>query len=254
VTPPPSGPVAFRCNVCGAPNELQRDAFDREGGHCSACGSTVRARAIVHVLSTELFGRSLALPLFPRRRDLVGVGLSDWDGYAVPLAERVDYTNTFYHQPPRLDITAIDPRLHGRFHFVIASDVFEHVPPPVSTAFANLRALLRPGGVAVFTVPYGKQEETNEHFPELHEYQLVETSGTYELRNRTRTGELQTFRDLVFHGGPGATLEMRIFAERSLLRDLREAGFAEIEIYDDEIPAWGIVWREDWSFPLAARA
>jgi hypothetical protein len=43
----------------------------------------------------ELFGQNLTLANFPVRKDIRGVGLSDWLGYAIPLAKKFDYTNTF---------------------------------------------------------------------------------------------------------------------------------------------------------------
>ena len=114
----------------------------------------MRWRSIVHALSLELFGRSLAITDFPVRFDIAGVGLTDWEGYAVPLARRLDYHNTYYHQEPKLDITCPPPEYEGSLDFVISSDVFEHVPPPVALGFAGLRKLLKPGGVAIFSVPY----------------------------------------------------------------------------------------------------
>ena len=51
------------------------------------------------------------------------------------------------------------------------------------------------------------------------------------LRNRTREGVIQEFRNLVFHGGRGTTLEMRAFGEEDLLRHLRGAGFEDTKVY-----------------------
>ncbi|MGH9903496.1 MAG: hypothetical protein ACRD68_16940, partial [Pyrinomonadaceae bacterium] len=79
------------------------------------------------MLSTELFGESLALTDFPERRDISGIGMSDWDGYAAPLALKLGYQNTYYHQEPKLDITSIEPALESTLDFIISSDVFEHV-------------------------------------------------------------------------------------------------------------------------------
>src|SRR5439155_25856884 len=124
------GTLSFRCNVCGGASMAKLAELERDKSSCSHCGSTVRARSIVHVLSIELFGQSLALPDFPVRGDLRGLGMSDWDGYAIPLAAKLDYQNTYYHREPRLDITHIDAELEGQFDFIISTDVFEHVPPP----------------------------------------------------------------------------------------------------------------------------
>ena len=201
----------------------------------------------------ELFGSALAISDFPGGPDIKGIGLSDWHGYAAPLATRLGYQNTYYDTEPRLDIASLDSSLEGSCDFVIASDVFEHVAPPVSQAFRNLCALLKPDGVAIFTVPYGKTGRTIEHFPELHEYTILETDGRLVLRNITKAGVLQTFDTLTFHGGPGATLEMRQFAEGSLIEELHEAGFGAVTTYPARHLEHGIYWPEDWGFAMSLR-
>jgi SAM-dependent methyltransferase len=211
----------------------------------------VRTRAIAHLLTTELFGRSMALPEVPRRPDLVGVGLSDSDNYARRLGDKFNYTNTFFHQ---LDIAAAPEDLVRRFDFIIASDVFEHVAPPVSRAFVNARRLLKPHGVLIFSVPYSLEPETREHFPDLHDYRLIEVNGSWRLENRTADGRTQVFTDLVFHGGPGSTLEMRLFSRNALVREFVNAGFAGVRIADESQAAYGIVWPEPWSIPMVAYA
>ena len=177
-------------------------------------------RALIHVLSTELFGQSLAIPDFPLRPDLKGVGMSDWDGYARPLARTLGYQNTFYDIEPRLDIIRIMPSQEGSLDFVMSADVLEHVAPPVSVAFDNLKRLLKPGGVLVLSVPYSLNKETVEHFPELHDYRIVKKGANFILENTTRDGHKQVFKDLVLHGGAGVTVEMRVFAEASLIGEL----------------------------------
>lgn len=247
--------LRFRCNVCGRRCAAQPSELTREGRSCGGCGSTVRWRAVVRILSLELFGESRALPDFPVRRDIRGLGMSDWEGYAVPLARKLDYRNTHYDREPRLDITDIPAALEGTCDFLISSEVFEHVPPPVNTAFRNARRLLRPGGVMVFTAPYTKAPQTVEHFPELFDYRLTEAGGgRLVLENTTRDGRKQNFDDLVFHGGEGATLEMRVFSESSLLAEFERAGFGRVRIHSEADPAHGIVWHEDWSLPMSARA
>lgn len=180
--------------------------------------------------------------------------MSDWDGYAIPLSRKFNYRNTYYHQEPKFDITRFDPTLEGAFDFIISSDVFEHVPPPISKAFENIRKLLKPSGVLIFTVPYSKDERTVEHFPDLYDYRIIETGGHHILRNVTRNGVLQTFDDLIFHGGAGATLEMRLFSESSLREEFRRAGFSQVKIHKDADLSHGIYWSHDWSLPMSARA
>ncbi len=143
--------------------------------------------------------------------------------------------------------------MEGYFDFVLSSEVFEHVPPPVSRAFAGARALLKPGGVLVLTVPYGFQGETIEHFPELHDYVIEGEGERRVLKNVTADGRRQEFEDLIFHGGCGETLEMRYFAFMSLMDELLAAGFDDVRLHGPAL-AHGVLWPRHTSFPITARA
>jgi hypothetical protein len=214
----------------------------------------LRFRTIVNGLSIGLFRRDLVLSDFPLRRDLRGVGLSDSELYAKVLSRKLSYTNTFLHAPPRLDITDIRGAPFTKLDFLIASDVFEHVRPPVSTAFDNARCLLRRGGVFVFSVPYAPGT-TTEHFPDLFEYTVERREGKYILTNRTIDGRLQEFDNLVFHGGPGATLEMRSFGFEDLARHFNEAGFGPPTVLSHALPKFGIDYGgQVCSIPMIAFA
>jgi len=255
---PPAAPqtVDFLCNVCGLENRAipLEQVQNREFQSCVHCRSSLRMRAGMHALSLELFGKPLVLPAFPVDKHLSGLGMSDWEGYAHGLAQKLAYTNTFYHTEPRLDITDIAEAQLGRHRFLISSDVFEHIPLfALDAAFRNCRRLLRDDGVFLLTVPYLKIDETREHFPRLHDFRIVETRGKRFLYNRTAGGEEEIFDDLVFHGGDGMTLEMRMFAEHDVLRRLDAAGFSSIRIYADAVPEFGILWPMDWAVPIAAR-
>lgn len=245
----------FVCNICGQANSVEPRALGRETPSCAGCGSSVRFRAIVDVLTQELFGRSIALPDCEAHPELVGIGLSDWEGYAQPLAERLAYTNTFLHREPVLDIADPPSRLRASCDFIIASDVLEHVAPPVARAFTGLRALLKPGGLALVTVPYVPHGDTVEHFPDLAKWQVrPATGGGYVLENTTVDGRVQTFDKLVFHGGEGSTLEMRVFSETGLTSALQSAGFRDVAVHGADRPEHGIVWTDRWSLPFTARA
>jgi SAM-dependent methyltransferase len=229
-------------------------ALDRETPSCEGCGSNVSLRGIIQILSLELFGRSLSVSEFPIRSDIAGLGISDWEVYAERLARKFNYTNTYYHQEPKLDVRAIDAKLEGTIDFLIATDVFEHIAPPISTAFENVRRLLKPDGVLIFSVPYSKEGETTlEHFAQLHDYEVLERDGNHILRNVTKDGVEQIFDHLVFHGGIGSTLEMRLFSESSLLREFQQAGFGRVKIYKTPDFDHGVYWQLDWSLPLSAR-
>lgn len=246
----------IRCNICGTQSDVSREQLRRETRSCEACGSTVRVRAIVHALTSELFGRSLELSEVPSVPEMRGIGMTCWTGYAKPL-ERIGFRNTFYHCEPRLDILDIDPADEGSLDYLVSSDVFEHVSPPVDRAFVNARRLLKPDGVLVLTVPYDRPflpgEPTIEHYPELHDFEIVEIEGRKILRNTTASGEIQEFPDPVFHGGKGQTLEMRRFSEAGLLQALVDAGFDDIGIYRRDDLSAGVVWLTPVSCPVAAR-
>lgn len=126
--------------------------------------------------------------------------------------------------------------------------------PPVARAFKNARRLLKPGGKFIFTVPFSLEPDTREHFPDLHDWSLAETDGTWTPTNRTRDGREERFSDLVFHGGPGSALEMRVFSRAALEREFRDAGFARVRVANEPYLPFGIHWPEPWSVPMAAYA
>src|SRR5437588_10848898 len=94
--------VPFVCNICGSHNKVEH--FATEPASC-ACGSNVRIRAMIHLLAMELFGQNLILPEFPRLKAIRGLGMTDKACYADILADKFDYTNTYYDREPRLDFT-----------------------------------------------------------------------------------------------------------------------------------------------------
>jgi SAM-dependent methyltransferase len=248
-----TGKLTFRCNICGNNNRVDFICLGREAQTCRFCGSIPRWRAIVHLLSMSIFGRSMPLPDFPLRKDIAGIGMSDCDNYARPLSEKFSYQNTFYDKEPKLDISNVDTALYGKFDFIISSDVFEHVLPPVSVAFENVRRLLKPGGVFIFTAPYMKTGATTEHFPGLNKYEIIRDAEGCYLKNIAADGAEQIYRNLVFHGGDGATLEMRLFSEASLIDEFAKAGFEDLMIGNHTYLKYGIYWPEDWALPMVAK-
>jgi SAM-dependent methyltransferase len=224
----------------------------REGATCTYCGSSVRKRGIIHHLSECLFGSSIALPDFPYSPEIVGLGLSDWEGYATYLEQKFSYTNTFFDEEPFLDITKVPPERSETCDFLISTEVFEHVPPPVARAFAGSFKLLKPGGLLVLTVPFTNVPETVEHFPELDLFKIVQLGDSYVLVNRTADGRFELHTDLTFHIGPGSTLEMRIFSRADTVRLLEEAGFVDVRVHEEAVPQWGIYPPHAWGLPITA--
>ncbi len=244
----------FVCNICGAWNSRKNPQIDREAASCAQCLSSVRYRSIIHLLTNELFGRSMTLQEVPKLKQVRGLGMTDWWGYDGILSDRFTYSNTFYDREPRLDILHPGPEHTGQYDFILSSEVFEHVHPPVEEAFANVVRLLKPNGFFILTVPYVADEDvTVEHFPSLNDYKIVEIGDEFVLVNRTKEGPLETFRDLKFHGGPGNTLELRLFGERDLERKLLAAGFRETAVLKENNAQFGVQWHEPWSRPIIAR-
>ena len=242
--------VVFTCNVCGAYNQVEE--FRTEPASC-ACGSNVRVRALVHLLSIELFGQAIHLTQFPKLPAIRGLGMTDKKGYAEILASKFSYTNTFYDREPRLDFRESHPDLKESFDFILSADVLEHVAPPVERTMDEIRCMLKPGGFLVATVPCTHNDRMREHFPELHEYRIVFLEEGAVLVNRRRDGVVEVRQDLVFHGGSGATLEMRQFGLGPLKAKLLASGFQEVEFFLSDVPECGILFDEDVSKPLVAR-
>ncbi|MBI5251203.1 MAG: hypothetical protein HY912_17070, partial [Desulfomonile tiedjei] len=180
-------------------------------------------------------------------------GTSDWNGYAARLSAKVDYTNTFYHMEPRLDLAASPPPQFTNLDFLITSDVLEHIVPPVSRAFANIFQMLSANGLCIITVPYMLFEKTWEHFPGLNQFEIIREAEQPLLINRDLNGKSTRYKDLVFHGGDGATLEMRIFSRATLRKELLQAGFREPIFHRSNIPQYGIYWPCGWSLPISAK-
>jgi hypothetical protein len=245
-------PSAFRCNVCGRENRGDPTLFTRETGVCSKCKATVRMRGAVYALAVGLFGKPLAIPDFPRPSQFSGLGLSDWEGYANRLKNRLTYRNTFLHRRPFLDITNPPANLAGKQDFLISIDVFEHIPPPVDRAFQGAATLLKPGACLVLSAPYKLHETTVEHFPELDQFEVVQALGGFCLLNRRRDGRLEVFDQLNFHGGPGDTLEMRLFSKSDVISHLAAAGFGEVQVISEDL-AWGIHYDNECSHTILAR-
>src|SRR6185295_655993 len=105
-------------------------------------------------------------------------------------------------------------------------------------------------GVTIFCAP---SDRMREHFPALHEFRVVPLGGSQVLINRKPDGTLEIRYDLIFHGGSGATLEMREFGATALRERLCAAGFTEVEFLTENLPEIGVFFDHDVSQPLIAR-
>ena len=239
----------FRCNICNNQSEFKTDLSHREVVDCQYCGSTPRFRGLMYALSVGLFGKSMCILDFPEDKTVTGIGMSEWGGYAIKLAEKFSFQNTFFHTEPLLDLTNDNIERFSNLDFVICSEVFEHIVPPLYGPFLNLRRLLKPNGLLIFSVPYVNSEATLEHFPELFDYEVVSFRGQWIVVNKDRSGQWTIHERPIFHGGPGTVLEMRLFSERDVLFHLKGAGFINIKIHDQPVIDIGYFWA-----PVAERA
>jgi hypothetical protein len=236
--------IEYHCNICGAFNAEQARCFHREVTACQSCGSNPRIRGIVHALCTEMLGEPVILSDVPSNLAVSGLGLSDPEIYAGHFKRIFAYLNTEFYRQPSLDITSsVSCQQYLPVDFVVCADVFQRVRPPLREAFANLRSLLRPGGLLVFSVPTIAASETVEHFPNYHDASMIELGGVQILVNRTREGRVEVFEDLLSHR-VGEGLEMRIFSQDRLLQHLREASFTDLVVYSDPMPEIGYYWGD----------
>jgi SAM-dependent methyltransferase len=230
--------TGFTCNICGHANATIPDDARKL---CTGCGSSLRFRAIAFAVTSRVFGTDQPLYRLEGRRPLRGIGLSDFDGYASRLAQLCDYRNTFFHMPPQIDICHPPAEETAANDFVISSDVFEHTPPPAATAFAGAAKVLKPGGTLVLSVPVNTaSSQTIEHYPRLHEFSVEKEGEDYVVVNRLAAGGIERYLHPRFHGGPGQTLEMRIFSDRHVLELLERHGFSAPERLAEEVPEYGI--------------
>ncbi len=234
-------------NICGRFTRIDPHVIGRESTIDLETGASQIFRTLIYALTKGL-GLHPVLPHNTGLGKLRGIGLSDNRYYARVLRRLFDYTNTFYHKRPFLDICA-DPPGYSGLDFIVSCDVFEHLPPPPDVAFRNSRRMLKPGGVLILTMPYGDQiEQTEEHYPSLHRWRLKKGSrsgsgaSNHYIENVDVHGKREVFDEIRFHAGPGQTVEMRNFSKRHLLELAAQNGFAP-EILSQDIPLFGI-WNQ----------
>lgn len=242
----------FTCNICGGEGRFNPVGDWREAASCIHCRSSVRMRSIIHCFTTEVLKENVALNQV-QSKNISGVGLSDWEGYASHLREKFNYQNSYFHQEPRLDICRPTEKWINSCDFLISTDVFEHVLPPSKTAFEGSYSILKPGGVIVMTAPYGDNKETLEHYPDVVDFATVKLGDNYIVVIQSDKGTYYLDEKPVFHGGPGTTLEMRIFSHSDIVAQLEAAGFIDIKLHNTAVPEWGIFPPHHFGLPITAR-
>jgi len=243
----------FLCNVCGMPNYAARRWLARESGHCMKCRCYSRLRSIVYALTAHFSTDEIILARMKPRKDVRGLGCSD-GRYVRLLAEKFDYVNTFYDHKPQLDLCNVDWTrwTPDSFDFITCSDVLEHVEPPVERTFDNMRRLLKPGGVAILTVPTTLDPATHEHFHDLHDWRIKSEGKQRVVVNQRRDGTIERFDNLCFHGGEGMTLEFRLFSRKGLIDSIQNAGLRVATIHDRSVEVHAIALSPN-NFVLVAQ-
>ena len=150
----------------------------------------------------------------------------------------VMYVNTFFDVEPQLDISNPSVNWQSFADVLISSDVMEHVMPPISKAFEGHYKVLRPGGRLILTTPYFHQSIYLEKYPHMSGYIVDEQANVFAHGHNYESLKIV---DPVFHGGPGNTLEMRIFAPEIIREGLEVAGFEDIVFNEADIPENGII-------------
>ncbi len=241
-TPTASATIEFTCPVCGTHAAHPAGSFHRELAACPSCGASARVRGMIHGLTLALYGHSYRLDQVPPSSALKGLGFSDPPSLAQALAAKYNYVSTRYDGQPRLDLLSEDWKQYTGQDFIICGDVMEHLPRPLEPAFHALKAMLKPGGVLVLTVPYARMDKTVEHFPRLHRFTITGSGANRTLINTRDDGVVETFDSLVFHEGGNSSLEMRVFGEADLMDQLARAGFADVTVHDQPVDEIGYYW------------
>jgi SAM-dependent methyltransferase len=204
----------------------------------------MRVRALVEAISQTVFGGDFVAPAFPVRKELSILGFSDQQIYARHLLKAVHYTNSYFHKPPARDVMNIESFRGATYDAVVCSEVLEHVNRPFSQAVRNLNAILKPGGILILSLPM-QDGETIEYFPELSGISVALIDGKYVLSGTGTSGvSYRSNMELVFHGGPGTTVEMRLAGRATVERELLAAGFTNVEERRVTRPDLGIVWDD----------
>lgn len=154
------------CNVCGWKGSRFTDDNWHPGTVCPNCGSQVRHRLLAAILDglTNIPGISGATLL--RGREILHFAPERQLRDRIKSAARRHVTADYDRGDCdlRLDMSSMPSIADATFDVVIASDVLEHVPDDLA-AMREIKRILRPGGVAILTVPQKDPPSTTDEDP-----------------------------------------------------------------------------------------
>lgn len=172
----------IECNVCGWEGGSLADDSWHPGTVCPSCRSQVRHRMLAALFDDkaghpewaerELFYGRAVLHFAPERQ------LRDRIRRAAGRYVTADYDRG--DTDLRLDLSAMPSVSDASFDVVIACDVLEHVPDD-ATAFRELFRVLKPGGIAILTVPQkDPPASTDEDSAVIEETERLERFGQHD--------------------------------------------------------------------------
>jgi len=242
---------SFRCCICGHENKRSRSDMHREVCDCSCCESSPRSRGVaLAVMKGICADASVPFELQRPRKDLRVVGMSDGSLIERIMTEKFDYTNTFFHKQPFLDLCSqVSAANYKDLDIIICSDVLEHTFATPIEVLPNLRQMLRPGGLLILTVPTNHMPNTIEWYggavcPPVPEKQEL---GSWVVRWSDRRGNDYIDQHPSFHGGPGDTLEMRMISHSQIAAEGKRCGFevSNLEFKPDAGYYWSLLVAEN---------
>ena len=224
--------MEFLCNVCLNSNSIDLEGIHREVPSCAYCMSTSRQREICWAI--EKISSEFEYPYI--------VGISDHPIIEnfLQLRHRCNYTNTFFHQTPKLDISNPKPFWENRADILINSDVIEHTFFPLKNSLDGCRDIVRDGGSLILTAPWSEKDESVEYYPWMVSYRTIINGGLVECFGLDTNGDEHLIDAPDFHGGPGNTLVTRKIELSQLLHELKQSGFTDIVVHQHDIPELGI--------------
>jgi hypothetical protein len=219
---------AFICNVCLAENNCEESILHREIESCSLCRSTVRIREIIEVFESISNSKKLKV-----------LGLSDHNIISDYMEKHgIYYINTFLEKDPQLDISKPNQKYIKYADVLISSDVLEHVMPPFEEYVKGHFDVLKKGGKLIMTTPYFHHKAYIEKYPLMSSYSVDDFG---KVVASDKDGKTFDVNDAIFHGGPGNTLEMRLFSPEILKYTLEQVGFIDIQMIEEDNLEYGIL-------------